>query len=141
MAKTHEELSAQLGKWLSEKNVEAKMELNGAKEVLDSVDTVLDLFLKKVNEVEDGDVFTITSVSEELMEHRELLMVKVPTDFDTGFEATIERNANIDTSPIYGFRVYTEKYMYSMSVYDGTYKVDAVPLEGVKLNVGQIGSK
>lgn len=141
MARTYEELKNRLDEQMNEHDINVKAKREGAIEAIDSVDSVLDLFLKKVNEVESGNVFTITSVSKELMEHRELLMLKVPTEFDMGFEVTIDRNSGINTTPIYDFRVYTEEYMYSIDEYDGTYRVEATPLKGVALNIGQIGSK
>lgn len=133
-------MDKEMKNWVDEQfTYEAKCK--GAIEALDSVDTVIDLFLMKVNEVEGGDVFTITSVSKELIEHRELLMLKVPTEFDIGYPATTDRNSGISIIPIYDFRVYTEQYIYSIDEYEGTYSVKATPLKGVSLDIGQIGSK
>lgn len=141
MTRTEKEFKDLLNEQFSNQDINVKAKREGSIEALDSVESVLDLFMKKINEVEGGDVFTITSVSKELMEHRELLMVKVPTKFDMGFEATIDRNSEIDTFPICDFRVYTEQYMYSIDEYDGTYSVKATPLKGVVLNMKQINSK
>lgn len=102
---------------------EVRLKREGAKEAMDSVHTVWDLFMEQLL-LHERFPFHGFRMSETMADNLGLLMVRVPTDFNIAFDVVTEENKNIDLSPLYDhFQMMTENNVYTLKDYDSIFSV------------------
>lgn len=102
---------------------EVRLKREGAKEAMDSVHTVLDLFIKQLLLHERFPLHGIR-MSKTMADNLDLLVVRVPTDFNVAFDVVTEENKDIDLSPLYDhFQMMTENNVYTLKDYDSIFSV------------------
>lgn len=104
-------------------DTEVRLKREGAKEAMDSVHTVWDLFMKQLLLHERFPLHGIR-MSETMADNLDLLVVRVPTDFNIAFDVVTEENKDIDLSPLYDhFQMMTENNVYTLKDYDSIFSV------------------
>lgn len=102
---------------------EVRLKREGAKEAMDSVHTVWDLFMEQLLLHERFPLHGVR-MSETMASNLDLLVVKVPTDFNIAFDVVTEENKDIDLSPLYDhFQMMTENNVYTLKDYDSIFSV------------------
>lgn len=102
---------------------EVRLKREGAKEAMDSVHTVWDLFMEQLLLHERFPLHGIR-MSETMEDNLDLLVVRVPTDFNIAFDVVTEENKDIDLSPLYDhFQMMTENNVYTLKDYDSIFSV------------------
>lgn len=102
---------------------EVRLKREGAKEAMDSVHTVWDLFMEQLLLHERFPLHGIR-MSETMEDNLDLLVVRVPTDFNIAFDVVTEENKDIDLSPLYNhFQMMTENNVYTLKDYDSIFSV------------------
>lgn len=102
---------------------EVRLKREGAKEAMDSVHTVWDLFMEQLLLHEQFPLHGVR-MSETMADNLDLLVVKVPTDFNIAFDVVTEENKDIDLSPLYDhFQMMTENNVYTLKDYDSIFSV------------------
>lgn len=102
---------------------EVRLKREGAKEAVDSVHTVWDLFMEQILLHERFPLHGIR-MSETMEDNLDLLVVRVPTDFNVAFDVVTEENKDIDLSPLYDhFQMMTENNVYTLKDYDSIFSV------------------
>lgn len=104
-------------------DTEVRLKREGAKEAMDSVHTVWDLFMEQLLLHEQFPLRGIR-MSKTMADNLDLLVVRVPTDFNVAFDVVTEENKNIDLSPLYDhFQMMTENNVYTLKDYDSIFSV------------------
>lgn len=104
-------------------DTEVRLKREGAKEAMDSVHTVWDLFMEQLLLHERFPLHGIR-MSETMASNLDLLVVRVPTDFNIAFDVVTEENKDIDLSPLYDhFQMMTENNVYTLKDYDSIFNV------------------
>lgn len=102
---------------------EVRLKREGAKEAVDSVHTVWDLFMEQLLLHERFPLHGFR-MSETMADNLDLLVVRVPTDFNIAFDVVTEENKDIDLSPLYDhFQMMTENNVYTLKDYDSIFSV------------------
>lgn len=102
---------------------EVRLKREGAKEAMDSVHTVWDLFMEQLILHERFPLHGVR-MSESMASNLDLLVVRVPTDFNIAFDVVTEENKDIDLSPLYDhFQMMTENNVYTLKDYDSIFSV------------------
>lgn len=102
---------------------EVRLKREGAKEAMDSVHTVWDLFMEQLL-LHERFPFHGFRMSETMASNLDLLVVRVPTDFNIAFDVLAEKNKDIDLSPLYDhFQMMTESNVYTLKDYDSIFSV------------------
>lgn len=102
---------------------EVRLKREGAKEAMDSVHTVWDLFMEQLLLHERFPLRGIR-MSKTMADNLDLLVVRVPTDFNIAFDVVTEENKDIDLSPLYDhFQMMTENNVYTLKDYDSIFSV------------------
>lgn len=102
---------------------EVRLKREGAKEAMDSVHTVWDLFMEQLLLHERFPLHGVR-MSETMADNLDLLVVRVPTDFNIAFDVVTEENKDIDLSPLYDhFQMMTENNVYTLKDYDSIFSV------------------
>ena len=102
---------------------EVRLKREGAKEALDSVHTVWDMFMEQLLLHERFPLRGIR-MSKTIADNLDLLVVRVPTDFNIAFDVVTEENKDIDLSPLYDhFQMMTENNVYTLKEYDSIFSV------------------
>lgn len=102
---------------------EVRLKREGAKEAMDTVHTVWDLFMEQLLLHESFPLHGIR-MSKTMADNLDLLVVRVPTDFNIAFDVVNEENKDIDLSPLYDhFQMMTESNVYTLKDYDSIFSV------------------
>lgn len=102
---------------------EVRLKREGAKEALNSVHTVWDMFMEQLLLHERFPLRGIR-MSKTMADNLDLLVVRVPTDFNIAFDVVTEENKDIDLSPLYDhFQMMTENNVYTLKDYDSIFSV------------------
>ena len=102
---------------------EVRLKREGAKEALDSVHTVWDMFMEQILLHERFPLRGIR-MSKTMADNLDLLVVRVSTDFNIAFDVVTEENKDIDLSPLYDhFQMMTENNVYTLKDYDSIFSV------------------
>lgn len=105
----------------SEEQVENKY--YGARQAINTVATIGDLFLQKMYETNGGQLpFNIINISDAIMRDPKILFAKVPTDFGIPFSILAEDEVTNDID-CDDYVIATTLGVYSLENYDGTYSV------------------
>lgn len=102
---------------------EVRLKREGAKEAMDSVHTVWDLFMEQLL-LHERLPLSGVRMSKTMADNLDLLVVRVPTDFNVAFDVVAEENRSIDLSPLYdNFQMMTENNVYTLKEYDSIFSV------------------
>lgn len=107
----------------------------GARQAINTVATIGDLFLQKMYETNGGQLpFNIINISAAIMKDPKILFTKVPTDFGIPFSVLNEDGVITDID-CNDYVIATTLGVYSLENYDGTYSVSykKIILDGTPL--------